>query len=94
MFYQNHGFSSTPVDVYDFLSKTATLPKRKAVRATSSLLKSDKFTVQSFPSLDTALSKAVKTLDGKGLTRSQLRMIFTWDDIEKLSRSLKRILYK
>ncbi|XP_056864767.1 DNA-directed RNA polymerase IV subunit 1 isoform X2 [Raphanus sativus] len=90
---KNHGFSSTPVDVYDFLSKTATLPKRKAVRATSSLLKSDKFTVQSFPSLDTALSKAVKTLDGKGLTRSQLRMIFTWDDIEKLSRSLKRILY-
>ncbi|KAG2262320.1 hypothetical protein Bca52824_069399 [Brassica carinata] len=90
---KNHGFSSTPVDVYDFLSKTATLPKRKTVRATSSLLKSDNFTVQPFPLLDTALSKAVKTLDGKGLTRSQLRMNFTWDDIEKLSRSLKRILY-
>ncbi|KAF8095702.1 hypothetical protein N665_0325s0005 [Sinapis alba] len=86
---KNHGFSSAPVDVYDFLSRTATLPKRKA----SSLPKSDKFTVQPFPMLDTALSKAVKTLDGKGLTRSQLRMIFTWDDIEKLSRSLKRILY-
>ncbi|CAN7120439.1 DNA-directed RNA polymerase IV subunit 1 [Brassica rapa] len=86
---KDHGFSSTPVDVYDFLSSTATLPKRKA----SSLPKSDNFTVQPFPLLDTALSKAVKTLDGKGLTRSQLRTIFTWDDIEKLSRSLKRILY-
>uniref|UniRef100_M4FIT1 Uncharacterized protein n=1 Tax=Brassica campestris TaxID=3711 RepID=M4FIT1_BRACM len=86
---KDHGFSSTPVKVYDFLSSTATLPKRKA----SSLPKSDNFTVQPFPLLDTALSKAVKTLDGKGLTRSQLRTIFTWDDIEKLSRSLKRILY-
>ncbi|KAJ0265541.1 DNA-directed RNA polymerase IV subunit 1 [Hirschfeldia incana] len=91
---KNHGFSSTPVvDVYNFLRRTATLPKRKAVRATRSLSKSDAFTPQPFPSLDTALSKAVKTLDGKGLTWSQLRMTFTWDDIEKLSLSLKRILY-
>ena len=81
--------------MYGFLSRTASLPKKKPVRATSSSLpKSDEFTVQPFPLLDTALSKAVKTLDGKGLTRSQLRMIFTWDDMEKLSRSLKRILYK
>ncbi|CAN6970992.1 unnamed protein product [Brassica rapa subsp. trilocularis] len=91
---KNHGFSTPVVDVYGFLSRTATLPKRKAARATSSSLpKSDEFTVQPFPLLNSALSKAVKTLDGKGLTRSQLRMIFTWDDMEKLSRSLKRILY-
>ncbi|ESQ29076.1 hypothetical protein EUTSA_v10023214mg [Eutrema salsugineum] len=89
---KNHGFS-TPVDVFDFLSSTATLPKTGKVRATNSMPKSDKVTVQPFPLLDNAISKAINTLDGKGLAMSQLRNILTWDGIEKLSRSLKRILY-
>ncbi|KFK40548.1 nuclear rna polymerase d1a [Arabis alpina] len=88
---KDHGFT-TPVDVYDLLSSTASLPKTGALRATTTLPKSDKFTVQPFPLLDTTVPKAIKALYGKGITKAQLRMIFTWDDVEKLSRSLRRIL--
>ncbi|CAH2048096.1 unnamed protein product [Thlaspi arvense] len=92
---KKHGFS-TPVDVYDLLSSTATLSEtgETTLRATNSLPKSDKFTVQPLRLLDTALSKTIKILDGKGLTRSHLRKVLTWDNIVELSRSLKIILYK
>lgn len=91
--HQDHGFS-TPVDVYDLLSSTATLPKTGTLRATNPLPRSDKFTVLPFHLLDTAVPKAIKALIGKGISKAQLRKIFTWDDVERLSRSLKRILNK
>ncbi|CAN8245311.1 unnamed protein product [Cochlearia groenlandica] len=88
---KKYGFT-TPVNVYDILSSTASLPKTEKMRASNSLPKSDKLMAHPLSLLDTALPKAIKLLDGKGLSKSQLRKIFKWDDIIKLSRSLKRIL--
>ncbi|KAL1189982.1 DNA-directed RNA polymerase IV subunit 1 [Cardamine amara subsp. amara] len=88
-----HGFNDAPVDVYELLSSTVTLPKTGMMHQTNSLPKSDKFKVQPFHFLDTTVSKAFKALDGKGISMAQLRMIFSWEDIEKLSRSLKHILH-
>ncbi|CAA7059002.1 unnamed protein product [Microthlaspi erraticum] len=81
----------TPVDVYGLLSRTETLPETETEK--NSLFKPDKLKIQPFHLLDTALPIAIKTLAGKELSRAQLRTMFKWDDIEKLSRSLKRILY-
>ncbi|XP_023643709.1 DNA-directed RNA polymerase IV subunit 1 [Capsella rubella] len=84
-----HGFT-TPVDVYELLSSIP--PKTVTKRATSSAPKSDKFKVQPFDMLDTAFPKAFKALNGKGISLFQLRTMFTWEDVENLSRSLKHIL--
>ncbi|XP_019094155.1 PREDICTED: DNA-directed RNA polymerase IV subunit 1-like [Camelina sativa] len=85
-----HGFT-TPVDVYEVLSSTPLKTVTKL--ATSSTHKSDRFTVQPLNMLDTGFPKAFKALNGKGISLSQLKTMFTWDDIENLSRSLKLILY-
>lgn len=93
--HQVHGFSNNaPVDVYELLSSTVTLPKTGMMHPTNSLPKPDKSKVQPFHFLDTTVSKAFKALDGKGISMAQLRNSFSWEYIEKLSRSLKHILNK
>lgn len=81
--------------MYGLLSSTETLPKTVTTMIVKDyLFKSDKLKIQPFHLFDTALPIAIKTLAGKGLSRAQLRTTLKWDDIVKLSRSLKHILYK
>ncbi|XP_010533721.1 PREDICTED: DNA-directed RNA polymerase IV subunit 1 isoform X2 [Tarenaya hassleriana] len=90
---KEHGFTK-PVDVYDLLSSTATLPKTYSTRAPNPMPKSDKSGLRQLYSLESSIPKAMKTLSGKGISKSYLRSKLTWNDIMKLSRALGNILGK